>query len=64
MNGWKTWTGAIGGAACEVAKQVWPEYTPALSAMQALFVSCGVVGIGHKLDKASVEYIAPREGRA
>ena len=59
MNGWKTWTGAIGGAACEVAKQVWPQYTPAISAMQALFVSLGVIGIGHKLDKASITYIAP-----
>ena len=62
MTGWKTWTGAIGGAACEVAKQVWPQYTPALSAMQAIFVSCGVVGIGHKLDKAGMEYLASYKG--
>ena len=59
MTGWKTWTGTIGWAVCEGAKSIWPQYTPAMTALQGLFIPLGVIGLGHKLDKASMTYIAP-----
>lgn len=55
MKGWKTYMGTIGWALCEGAKQIYPEYTGALTTAQnMLFVPLGVIGVAHKIDKAAM----------
>jgi hypothetical protein len=56
MKGWKTWAGTIGWVVCEGAKSVVPEYDSVLTlAQNVLFLPLGVVGLGHKLDRAGLE---------
>ena len=54
MKGWKTWAGTAGWVMCEGAKAAWPEQTAALALAQTMFAGLGVIGIGHKLDRASL----------
>jgi hypothetical protein len=53
MTGWKTWTATLIYVICAGAKQLWPQYAPVCDFIITTVVTpLGLVGIGHKLDKA------------
>lgn len=54
MKGWKTWAATIGYGVCETLKAFYPEQAATLSALQqTVLLPLGVVGLGHKLEKAT-----------
>ena len=53
MTGWKTWTATIVYVFAAGVKQLWPEYAPVCAFfINTVVAPLGIVGIGHKLDKA------------
>lgn len=52
MGGWKTWGGAILVGVAAAGKLLFPEYAEYFDLMLKFGAMLGLVGIGHKIEKA------------
>ena len=55
MQGWVTITATILYVLTEGVKTVWPDYAPAVTAIQnGIILPMGAVGVARKLDRAAI----------